>query len=256
MLKLIPEAGGQIAFAVKLDFISIGVLGVLSVEVTAKFALAALSPQSFFAITLIEPSEIPALRVIEFVVVTNPGSLELDHPLGRLQVYVSALAIAGIEYTNPVASWHTADSPVIAPDIIGAGAFTFTGIVSAVLVPQSFLALTVIFPEPELAVVTVIDEVVLVPVHPFGKVQMYSEASGSLVTEYVSEVPGQTMSDPEMAEGVAGVPAFMVIAKVCSALVPQSFKAFTVIFPPEASLVKVIDVVELVPVHPLGFVHS
>lgn len=49
--------------------------------------------------------------------------------------------------------------------------------------PQSFFAFTVIFPEPDEAVVTVIDELVLVPVHPFGSVQMYSEAVASLVTE-------------------------------------------------------------------------
>ena len=152
---------------------------------------------------------------------------------------------------------QTVAGPEIAPLITGAGAFTLTAIVAAALVPQSFLAFTTMFPDPEEPVFTVIDdEVELVSVHPFGNVQMYSEASGSLVTEYVSEVPGHTVFEPEMAEGVAGVPGFIVIAKVCAALVPQPFKAFTVIFPPEASLVKVIDVVELVPVHPLGFVHS
>jgi len=68
---------------------------------------------------------------------------------------------------------------------------------------------------------------------------------------------GQTELDPEITEGVAGVPGFIVIAKVCAALVPQSFKALTVIFPPEPLLTKVIDVVVLVPVQPaFGSAHS
>ena len=51
--------------------------------------------------------------------------------------------------------------------------------------------------------------------------------------------------------GVAGVPGLTVNARILSGPVPQSFVAFTVIFPPAVPEVTVIELVVLVPVHPL-----
>ena len=62
------------------------------------------------------------------------------------------------------------------PGIAGSPGFRDTAKVFAALVPQEFFAFTVIFPLPEVPVVTVIELVELLPVHPEGNVQIYSSA--------------------------------------------------------------------------------
>ena len=101
-------------------------------------------------------------------------------------------------------------------------------------------------------VVTVIEFVVLVPVHPDGKLQIYSEAPVTAAIEKVSEVEGQTAVEPDIFPGAAGVPGLTVIANNFSFPVAQSFFAFTVIFPPVFPVFTVIEFVVLLPVHPEG----
>ena len=74
------------------------------------------------------------------------------------------------------------------------------------------------------------------------------------VIEKVSGVPGHTVEAPEIEGAFPGVPALTLTACVKASLVPQSFAAFTVIFPPAVPVVTVIEEVVLVPVQPVGSV--
>jgi hypothetical protein len=63
--------------------------------------------------------------------------------------------------------------PEIAPGVPGVPGLTVTAKVLTALVPQEFEALTVIFPFcPAAPVVTLIEFVVEVPVHPEGNAQL------------------------------------------------------------------------------------
>ena len=74
-----------------------------------------------------------------------------------------------------------------------------------------------------------------------------------------SVIAGQTVAEPVIVPGVAGVPALTVTAKLLAKLVPQELVAVTVIFPFCAVLPDV-TVIEFVPVpavidQPVGTVH-
>ena len=71
---------------------------------------------------------------------------------------------------------------------------------------------------------------------------------------YVCAVPEQTADAPLMVAGCAGT-AFTPTARVCAALVPQVLLAVTVMFPPVAPAVALIELVVDVPLHPPGNVH-
>jgi len=147
--------------------------------------------------------------------------------------------------------------PEIVVGTAGVSGFTDTAKVFAALVPQLFFALTLMFPLPEVPAVTSILLVILVPVHPPGKVHSYSEAPGTAVIENVWLIPGHKFAVPEIVPGTLGVPFRTFTANVCAALVPQSFFAFTVIEPlPVLPEVTVIDSLVLFPDQPEGNVHS
>ena len=79
---------------------------------------------------------------------------------------------------------QTGEVPVIVPGVAGVPGLTTTANVCAVLVPQEFVAVTVIFPFcPALPAVTMIEFVPAPPVivHPVGTVQLYEEAFATAV---------------------------------------------------------------------------
>jgi hypothetical protein len=85
---------------------------------------------------------VPAVTVIEFV----PAPVIIDHPDGTAQVYVVALGTTAMLYTNPVIVGHTVAVPEITRGVTGVAGLTVTASVLAELVPQLFVAATLIFP--------------------------------------------------------------------------------------------------------------
>jgi hypothetical protein len=78
-------------------------------------------------------------------------------------------------YDNPVIDGHTDGVPAITPGVTGVAGLTVTARVLAELVPQLFVAVTLIVPFwPGLPDVTVIEFVPVPPVidHPVGTVQL------------------------------------------------------------------------------------
>jgi hypothetical protein len=81
--------------------------------------------------------------------------------------------------------------PVITPGVGGTPVTTLTAKVCALLVPQTFPAVTVMSPleaVPEVDTVIVFVPAPEVIVHPEGRFQLYVVALGTAVTEYVSPV--------------------------------------------------------------------
>ena len=91
----------------------------------------------------------------------------------------SVVPTTAILYANPVIVGHTVGIPAINPGVIGVAGLTVTPRELAELVPQLFVAVTLILPFwPVLPDVTVIEFVPTPPVivHPVGTVQVYDEA--------------------------------------------------------------------------------
>lgn len=81
----------------------------------------------------------------------------------------------------------------------GIGLLIEIAILLAVLTPQSFLAVTVMLPEPDDPADTVNEGVEVVKgdaLNPLGIVQIYSVAPVTAGTEYVADVPGHTSAGP------------------------------------------------------------
>jgi hypothetical protein len=81
----------------------------------------------------------PVVTVIEVV----PAPAVIVHPVGTVQLYVVALAIAAIEYTCPVWVAHCAVVPVIVPGCAGvAGVVAYVIVEEFALVPHELFART------------------------------------------------------------------------------------------------------------------
>lgn len=131
-----------------------------------------LSPQLFLAITERVPPEEPALTVIVFV----PCPEFMVSPEVAVQAYEVAFVIAGNVYEWLVVFAQTPVGPVIEPVITGAGLDIVNVLLATPeLVPQSFDALTVIDPEPEVPAVTCKVGLVVIRLgaeNPDGSVQL------------------------------------------------------------------------------------
>ena len=79
-----------------------------------------------------------------------------------------------------------------------------TASVWAVELPQVLPASTVILPAPDEGVAEIL-LVAEVPVQPLGKVQMYDVAPATVAMEYVVDIPVQTIAEPLIEPGAAGV---------------------------------------------------
>jgi len=142
------------------------------------------------------------------------------------------------------------DVPEIAPGAAGA-AFTVMVCVEADELPQTLLAVTIIFPLLALAVAA-IELVVDVPLHPEGSVHVYEVAPATAATLYVLLLPEQMVVVPEIVPGVDGAEVVTAIANEAAALLPQELSAVTVIFPlVELEVVVMVFVVD-VPLQPDG----
>ena len=120
-------------------------------------------PQLLFAETLIFP-------LVELAVAVMDVEKELpDQPEGNVQVYEVAPATGVMLYILVLPSQTDAE-PLMLPGVAGM-VLTVTLWVSTADEPQALLAITVIFPVVDPAVV-VIDVVVEVPDQPEGKVQV------------------------------------------------------------------------------------
>jgi hypothetical protein len=97
---------------------------------------------------------------------------------------------------------QTAVLPLIVPGCAGTEVVV-TASVCAVLLPQVFDAVTETFPLVE-PVVTVMEFVVEVPVHPEGNVHAYAVAPDTAAMEYVCAVPEHTAALPLIVPGCAG----------------------------------------------------
>src|SRR5690606_20539720 len=109
--------------------------------------------------------------------------------------------MAGIEYFKLVILAQTPVEPVISPLITGVGGLMLIAMERSVPVPQSLVALTVIFPEPELPAVISREGVVVVKLvaeNPFGNVQIYCVSPVTTGTVYVPLVPGHKVAGPEV----------------------------------------------------------
>ena len=95
------------------------------------------------------------------------------------------------------------DVPEIAPGAAGA-AFTVMVCVEADELPQTLLAVTIIFPLLALAVAA-IELVVDVPLHPEGSVHVYEVAPATAGTLYDCDPPGHAVFCPSTRIGLAGV---------------------------------------------------
>lgn len=118
-------------------------------------------------------------------------------------------------------------------------------------VPHAFEALIETLPPVALAVV-LIEFVLLDPIHPEGRIQLYSVAPLTAVTEYVLAVPEQMEEFPDKVPGVFGGEELTVTALSDAEDVPQLLVAVTEIFPLIPLDVKLILFVELVPDQPIG----
>ena len=139
----------------------------------------------------------------------------------------------------------------IFPGIEGAAATTPTASVCAVELPHALLAVTEIEPAAEPAV-TMMVEVVEVPLQPLGNVHVYEVAPFTALTVNVLfELELQTLIGPRIAAGIAGAEPKLT-ASVCAGEFPQKPPAVTEIVPPLAPTVAtMLSVVEL-PVHVPG----
>lgn len=157
------------------------------------------------------------------------------HPVGNCQLYWVAFATAGVVNTNPDATSQIDEGPVGAAGARGAVVFITTANVCALLVPQEFEAVTVMFPLVAPAPVETV--MVLVPapevmVHPDGTVHVYNVALGTAAMLYVRpDLFIHCSVAPLMIAGVAGVPGLTVTARVLAAFVPQELAEVTEIIP-------------------------
>jgi hypothetical protein len=119
--------------------------------------------------------------------------------------------------------------------------------------PHALLAVTDTLP-PLVPAVALIEFVVELPVQPEGNVQVYVVAPGTAVVEYVLVLFVHTEALPVIEPGCAGIDE-VVTTKTCAMELPQVLFATTLILPPVAPAVVVIELVLEVPVHPEGKVH-
>jgi hypothetical protein len=139
--------------------------------------------------------------------------------------------------------------PEIEPGVAGI-VFTVIASVCGALLPQELFAVTVIFPEVELAVVVMLF-VVDVPVQPPGKVHVYDVAPATELTEYVLLLPEHTVAEPEIDPGVVGT-VTTETKRLEEVVVPHEFVAETNILPDVELAVALIEFVVEVPVQPDG----
>jgi len=145
--------------------------------------------------------------------------------------------------------WQTVVSPVIVPGWAGVVA-TVTLNVLAVPEPHELLAVTEMVP-PDAPAVASIDVDVELPVHPEGNVHVYDVAPETAAMLYVLDEPWQTVVDPVMAPGWAGIGVTETFS-ILAVLDPHELLAVTEIVPPDAPAVASIDVEVELPVHPDG----
>jgi hypothetical protein len=140
---------------------------------------------------------------------------------------------------------------VMFPGVAGAAETTLTAIDCADELPHVLLAVTEMVPPVDPAATTM-DDVVEVPLHPFGRVHVYEVAPFTEVTENVLlELELHTLAGPVIAPGIAGT-APKLTASVCADELPQKPFAVIEIVPPLAPTVAVmLSVIEL-PVHEPG----
>ncbi len=94
--------------------------------------------------------------------------------------------------------------PEIIPGVVGI-VFTVIAKFCADEDPHALFAITEIDPLVASAVVEM-ELVVDVPLQPTGNVHVYEVADGSFVTEYILLVPEQIVDEPEIVDGVKGMP--------------------------------------------------
>ena len=119
-------------------------------------------------------------------------------------------------------------------------------------VPQAFDAVTETVPLVAVGIAET-DAVVDVPVQPEGSVHVYDVAPVTAPTEYVCEDPAQTVVAPLMLPGADGA-APMLTPSVDAVEVPHVVFATTETVPPVPLGVRVMLLVVLVPVQPVGSV--
>ena len=152
---------------------------------------------------------------------------------------------------------HTLVGPV--NDAGTTGTLPYSVIVVPEVLPHPFTAITLRLPVTKVLAIFTFNSVVPAPndtVTPVGTVQVYDVAPNTAPTVYCAVVAPHKFVGPVIAP-VA--PGFLVMARLCTALVPQLFLAATVILPitVPAGTFTVIDVpVFAVMVIGLGTVHK
>src|ERR1043165_5075842 len=119
--------------------------------------------------------------------------------------------------------------------------------------PQSLLATTVILPPvgPAVALRVSVEEP---PDQPLGRVQVYEVAPATGEMVKVPVLPSHKLSGPLMVVGVVAV-GITYTANVCAVELPQLLSAVTLMLPPVAPEVGLIEILVEVPDQPLGNVH-
>jgi hypothetical protein len=124
---------------------------------------AVLVPHEFCAATETVPPAVSTVIVID-------GVVEVPvHPLGKVHTYELAPTTAGTDSVCVEPGQIIVVAPVIAPGV-GGPELGETAKLDALLVPHALLQVTLIVPDDTVAV-SVIEFVVLVPIHP-GVVQV------------------------------------------------------------------------------------
>jgi hypothetical protein len=203
------------------------------------------TPQAAFATTVIVPP-VPVGVVVMLFVEDVP-----DQPPGNVHVYEVA-PDTGVTLYVCATPLQTAVGPLMGPGAGAAAPDVTARLVGDDVRPQAFVAVTETVPLED-DVVTVMLDVVLLPVHPGGNVHVYVVFVGPDGTEYVSVAPAHTEVGPVIAPGAAAA-EMGVTGSALAALVPQAVVAVTVTLPAEAPGVVVRLAVVEVPLQPAGVV--
>ena len=139
--------------------------------VTEKLGDTTPLPQALVPFTVITP--VPGVVKFTLILLVLPPEI-IVAPVGTVQTYPVAFAIAGTEYVTEVAPSQTAAGPVIVPAFAGNG-FTTTANVDGAPFPQLLVPVTIIFTDtavgPKLTVILVVPAPVAM-VAPAGRVQV------------------------------------------------------------------------------------